>query len=253
MIVKIMGIVAAAFCGISLIVPWAGFGPLSVYPWGGTSITATGQSQLDFFFIQSMTSGAGQMIAYAICMIIAFILVIIALIIGILGAKNLAIKMSNSFLIAGILSIVAIVLCVVSVSQVNAMIGQFTGGFITIAIGYSWGFFLMIFAVVMFFVAFGLQKVFVSAPAPAVTQPMYQQPMQTQAPAQYYAQQPQTPPPPAQTTPPPPPQPQAPPSPVQPTTSKAQTGAKFCPACGAKLEGKPKFCDKCGKKLVGVI
>jgi len=245
MIVKIMGIVGAAFCGISLIIPWAGLGPLGYYTWGGTSI----QGQWDIFYITTMSSGVTEAIVSAVCMIIAFILTIIALIIGILGAKNLGVKKSNSFLIAGILSIVAIVLCVVSVSQVNATLGQLAG-ILGIGIGYSWGFFLMIFAVVMFFVAFGLQKVFVSAPTPAMTQPMYQQPMQTQAPAQYYAQQPQTPPPPpAQTTPPP--QPQAPPSPppVQPTTPQVQTGTKFCPDCGAKLEGKPKFCNKCGNKL----
>lgn len=242
LIVKIMGIVAAAFCGIALLVPWAGLGPLGYYTWGGTSI----QGQWDIFYITTMNSGVTEAIVSAVCMIIAFVITIIALIIGILGAKNLGVKMSNSFLIAGILSIVAIVLCVVSISQANAVLGQLAGGFIAIAIGYSWGFFLMIFAVVMFFVAFGLQKVFVSAPTPAVTQPMYQQPTQTQAPAQYYAQQPETPPP-TQATPPP--QPQAPPSPVQPTTSQVQTGTKFCPDCGAKLEGKPKFCDKCGKKL----
>ena len=238
LIIKIMGIVAAAFCGISLIVPWAGLGPLGYYTWGGTSV----QGQWDIFYITTMSSGVVEAIVSAICMIIAFVLTIIALIIGILGAKNLGVKKSNSFLIAGILSIVAIVLCIVSVSQVNATLGQLAG-IIGIGIGYSWGFFLMIFAVVMFFVSFGLQKVFVTAPTPAVTQPMYQQPMQTQAPAQYYAQQPQTPPPPPQQ------QPQAPPSPVQPTTSKVKTGPKFCPACGAKLEGSPKFCNKCGNKL----
>jgi len=231
LIVKITGIVGAVFCGIALLIPWAGLGVggfgIGIYPWGiSTNIPGLLQDW-DIFFINAMSSGVVQSIVSGICMIIAFVLTIIALILGIVGFKNVGIKKTNTFMTAGILSIVAIILCVVAVSQ----LGGSTPGF---GLGYGAGFFLIIIAMILYFVSFGLQKAFAMSPA----QPMYQQPMQIQAPAQYYAQPPQTPPqqpqvPPVQQTAPPP----------------AQTGGKFCAECGAKLQPNVKFCPGCGAKL----
>lgn len=222
LIVKIIGIIGAVFCGISLIVPWAGWGPFGAYTWGSSAL-----GQWDMFYITTMSSGVVESIVFGICMIIAFVLTIIALILGIVGFKNVGIKKTNTFMTAGILSIVAVILCVVGISQ--------WGGFI----GYSAGFFLIIVALIMYFVAFGLQKAFALSPA----QPVYQQNVYQPQPAQ--PMQPSAPP-----MPPPVGQPQPPP--VQQTAvtpPPAQTGGKFCAECGAKLQPNVKFCPGCGAKL----
>lgn len=236
LIVKIIGIIGAVFCGISLIVPWAGWGPFGLYTWGSSAL-----GQWDFFFITTMSSGVIESIVAGVCLIIAFVLTIIALILGIVGFKNVSIKKSNSFLTAGILSIVAIILCVVAVSQ-------FSGNIPGFGLGYGAGFFLIIIAMILYFVSFGFQKVFVPAPTTAATQPMYQQqPMQTQAPAQYYTQQPAPPSPPPMSAAVEQPPPITPP----PATSKQaqpQEDAIFCAQCGTKLEPGVLFCPECGAK-----
>ena len=223
LIVKITGIVGAVFCGISLIVPWAGWGPFfGAYTWGSSAL-----GQWDMFYITTMSSGVVESIVFGICMIIAFVLTIIALILGIVGFKNVGIKKTNTFMKAGILSIVAVILCVVGISQ--------WGGFV----GYNAGFFLIIVALIMYFVAFGLQKAFALSPA----QPMYQQNVYQPQPAQ-----------PMQPSPPPMPPPvgQPIPPPVQQTAvtpPPAQTSGKFCAECGAKIQPNVKFCPECGAKL----
>ena len=206
LIVKIIGIIGAVFCGISLIVPWAGWGPFGAYTWGSSAL-----GQWDMFYITTMSSGFVESIVFGICMIMAFIITIIALILGILGFKNVGIKKTNTFMTAGILSIVAVILCVVGISQWGGLIG------------YGAGFFLIIVALIMYFVAFGLQKTFALSPA---------QPMQPSAPPMpATVEQPQ--PPPVQQTAPPP----------------DQTSSKFCAECGAKLQPNVKFCPECGAKL----
>jgi len=227
LIVKIIGIIGAVFCGISLIVPWAGWGPFGAYTWGSSAL-----GQWDMFYITTMSSGVVESIVFGICMIIAFVLTIIALILGIVGFKNVGIKKTNIFMTAGILSIVAIILCVVAVSQ----LGGSTPGF---GLGYGAGFFLIIIAMILYFVSFGLQKAFAISPA----QPMYQQNVYQPQPAQ--PMQPSAPP-----MPPPVEQPQPPP--VQRTAvtpPPAQTNGKFCAECGAKLQPNVKFCPGCGAKL----
>ena len=245
LIVKITGIVGAVFCGIALLVPWAGldvggFG-IGIYPWG-ISTNILGSQGWDIFFIDAMSSGVTQAIVSGICMIIAFVLTIIALILGILGFKNVGIKKTNTFMTAGILSIVAIILCVVAVSQ----LGGGTQGFV-IGLGYGAGFFLIIVAMILYFVSFGLQKAFAMSPA----QPMYQQNVYQPQPAQ--PMQPSAPPmPPPVGQPQPPPVQQTTPPPVQQTAvtpPPAQTGSKFCAECGAKVQPNVKFCPECGAKL----
>jgi len=234
LVVKILLIVAVVFCGLSLIVPWIGVGPWGYYTWGFNVL-----DEWNFFYIDSFTSGVTEAITFGISMIIAFFITIAALIVGAVGIKNVGIKKSNSLLTAGILSIVAIIFCVVAMSQ----FGNNTFGII----GYSYGFFMMIFSAVMFFVAYGIAAVSVSSTPTPVTPPaavpqqmFYQQPPTTpkmgQPPMQPMPQQ--TPPP---VTPPPPP-----PQPAQQQQSAVQ---KFCPECGTKIQGNPKFCPECGKKI----
>ena len=56
LIVKILGLVGAIFCGICLILPWAGLsglgGVFDLYPWGVSALGVW-----DMFFIDYMSSG----------------------------------------------------------------------------------------------------------------------------------------------------------------------------------------------------
>ncbi|MCK4364819.1 MAG: zinc ribbon domain-containing protein [Thermoplasmatales archaeon] len=247
LIVKILGLVGAIFCGICLILPWAGISLLgsgmSLYPWGASAFS-TIASEWDFFFINSISTGVTENIVLSVIMIVAFIITIIALIIGILGVIKIGKKPSNSMLTAGILSIIAVILCVIAISQANALINQTGFG---IALGFGAGFFLIIIAMILYFVTFALQKIFITSPMPgAYQQPMYQQPQYGQ-PQMTYTQQP-----PAQQMPPPqaPPVQQAPPPQQQPQTPPpAKTDQTFCPDCGTKLLPNSKFCPSCGKPI----
>jgi len=234
LIVKIILLIGVIFCGLSLIVPWVGVGPWGYYTWGFNVL-----DEWNFFYIDSFTSGVTEAIIFGISMIIAFFITIAALVVGAVGIKNVGIKKSNSPLTAGILSIVSIIFCVVAMSQ----FGNNTFGIV----GYSYGFFMMIFSSVMFFVSYGISFVTTniqsnSVPPVAAPQQMYYQqppptqPQQGQPPMQPMPQQ--TPPP----VTPVPPQPH----PAQQQPSAAQ---KFCSECGTKIQGNPKFCPECGKKI----
>jgi hypothetical protein len=88
---------------------------------------------------------------------------------------------------------------------------------------------MCIIATIMFFIVFGIKKMYMPAVAPGA----YQQPMYTQP--QTYAQ-PQQPPPPIQ------PQPQQ-------QAAQKKTAQKFCSNCGAQLTPNSRFCASCGKPL----
>lgn len=258
LIVKIIGLVGAIFCGICLILPWAGISMLgsgmSLYPWGASSYSPIA-STWDFFFIDSISTGVTENIVLSVVMIVAFIITIIALIAGILGVIKIGKKPSNSMLTAGILSIIAVILCVIAISQANALINQIGFG---IGFGFGAGFFLIIIVMILYFVTFALQKLFITSPMPGTyQQPMYQQPQYGQQPQMMYSQTPQQP---AQQMPPPPappvqqtPPPKQPPQPPQPAEtppkSQANAGKQFCQGCGAQLKPKAKFCASCGKQL----
>lgn len=250
---KIFLIVAVVFCGISLIIPWAswaGVGNIGYYTWG-----ANIANEWDFFYTDALTSGVTESIVFGVSMIIAFIITIIALIVGAIGIKNIGIKKSKSPLIGGILSIVAIIFCIIAVSQ-------FSSNIIGFSMGYGIGFFLMIISCIMFFVAYGVAVFTISsipmAPAPVPQQMYYQQQptnQQMNQPPVQQTQQQQAPPP---VTPPPPSQqsqpaqqqpvqqtPQQPPAQQQPTVTP-----KFCPECGTKLLENAQICHMCGKKVI---
>lgn len=234
-IVKIILLIGVIFCGISLILPWIGVWPWGYYTWGFNVL-----DEWNFFYIDSFTSGVTETIIFSISMIIAFFITIAALIVGAVGIKKVGIKKSNSLFTAGILSIVAIVFCVVAMSQFED--NNFG------IVGYSWGFFMMIFSTVMFFVSYGIS--FVTTNTQSISVPPAATPQQT-----YYQQPPPTPsqqqgqppiqPMPQQTSPPVTPSPPQP----QPIQHKPSVAQKFCSECGTKIQGKPKFCPECGKKI----
>ena len=227
--VKILGIVGGILCGVSLIVPWGGFdfggAGISIYPWG-TSVYSPVISEWQIFNIESFTqSPSTETILFAIFMILTFVFALIAFIIGILGFRHIGVRYSNSFLIAGILAVVAMIMYIIGIGQINT---SEMGGF---GIGYGAGFFLIIVGFILFFVAYGLQKALIPMAKPTVTyqQPMYQQ-QGYQQPAYHQPVYQQPPPQPAY---------------QQPAQQASQD--TFCPECGTKVLPGAKFCSKCGK------
>ncbi len=216
-VLKIFGIIGIIFVGISLAVPWAGAGyggyGVGMNLWGMSSNYAYVQGSP--FYIDYITQGVTEWTVAGILMIIAFIFTIITLLIGIKAFRNIQIKGDKTFLTSGIFALITIILAVIAISQISGT----AAGFGTV-IGYSYGFILMIIAMIFFFIIYGLQTYFIHAPIIA----MGQQPPPTQQP-----------PPPAQTIPPQKPQP--------------RTGQKFCSNCGAPLVEGVKFCSACGKKV----
>ena len=224
LIVKIILLIGVIFCGLSLIIPWIGVGQWGYYTWGFNVL-----DEWNFFYIDSFTSGVTETIIFGISMIIAFFITIATLIVGAVAIKNVGIKKSSSPLIAGILSIVAIIFCVLAMSQ----FGDNTFGIV----GYSYGFFMMIFSSVMFFVSYGISFVTTNIQSTSVP------PVAT--PQQMYYQQPPMQPMPQQTPPPVNPVPAQP----QPSQQQPSVAQKFCSECGTKIQGNPKFCPECGKKI----
>lgn len=238
-IYKILGILAVIFCGIALVVPWAGlwYGQygFNIYTWAA-SVNVPGYDKWDFFFAETMTSSTftTQGVVLGVCMILAFVFTLIALFFGIYAIRKInAQTSSNSFLITGILCIVAMVLSIIGVSQIPS---STLGG---LSIGYGAGFFLIIVAMILYFVIFALQKILPTY-APAMGQPMYYQQPQ----AQYYTQQPQAPP--VQEQPYTQPVEQQPPSRAR---QQPRAAPKFCPECGSPIPPNSKFCAGCGNKI----
>jgi hypothetical protein len=241
-VLRIFGVIGIIFCGIALTVPWVGFGYLgyvfSFNAWGISSnipTTTITVSTSDAFYINTMSTGGTEGIFTGICMILVFIFTLITLFIGIIGLKKIQFQGSKTFLIAGIFAIITIILCVIAVSQIKSAI-QTTMTITTpinigSLIGYSYGFILMIIALIFFFIIFGLQVYLLHSPtASGMHHPISQQPIP--------AQQPSTTPPsnqPKQQT-------------QQPTKTKTYT-PKFCPQCGGHLQPNVNFCPSCGNKL----
>jgi uncharacterized paraquat-inducible protein A len=218
LIIRLLGMVGIIFCILALVMPW-----------GGSLFTFGNLNAGNIFYISNFTSGYVEAIVFAIMMIIIFILIILSLIFGLAGIINVGSKKSNKFLIAGILSIINLVLYIVG---------------ITVYFGsYGIGFIMMIVAAVLFFITFTI-PIFtgsvMTTPYPRPQQMYYQNPAQQQ-PNQPASQQPTHPTSQLQS--------EQKTTPAE-TKQKPETTSMFCPECGTKLEGKPKFCSGCGKKLI---
>jgi len=258
-IIKIFGIIGMIFIGISLAVPWAGytiFGTnwgLSLNGWGVTSNipdVLVGQAGAglvnDIFYINAMQSGITEGLVAGIFMILVFIFTIITLLIGIKAFRSIGTGVVNkNYLIAGIFAIVTLVLCVIAVTQAstygNAIYFALTGTALAGGFGYTWGFILMIIALVFFFINYGLDYFILHSgmglqqPIGGQQQPQVMYTSQQPPPQQPVQQQP------VQQTPPP----------VAPQEQPPQKEAKpsFCNNCGAQLQAGIKFCNQCGTKI----
>lgn len=238
--VKILGIVGGILSGVSLIIPWGGFdflgSGLSIYPWG-TSAYTTALTEWDFFNIEIFTSTptTTEGILFGIFMILTFIFALIAFIIGILGFRHVNVKYSNSFITAGIMGVIAMIMFIIGISQITS------GNLGTSSIDYGIGFFLIIIGFILYFIAYGIQQALIPVPKTApYQQPIYHQPgYQPPVVQQHIYQQPAYQ---QQPTHQAPPQQHA----QQPPEQQLQQ-PQFCDECGTKMLPGAKFCSKCGK------
>lgn len=226
LIIKMLGLVGAIFVLIAMFVPWG----------AGAFLFGASNGGFSAFYINLMNTGAWQGIFFGVMMIILFIINLVLLIIAFLSFKNFAIKGTNQYLKLGIIATVEFILYIVAL---NVAFGAIAG-----LIGYGIGFIMILLAMIMFYITYGLGRALGLAATTGMYQqpPVYQQP-QTQM---MYAHQQQ---PPVQHAPPP--QPQAQPQqqpPQKPSGAKAET-PKFCSECGTPIQAGVKFCSGCGKKL----
>lgn len=233
LIVKILGLVGAIFVLIAQFVPWG----------RGAFLFGANNGGFDAFYVTFMGQGAWQAILFGVMMIVLFFINLIVLILAFLTFKNFAIKGTKRYLTLGIIATVEFILYIVAL---NAAFGGLAG-----FIGYGIGFVMILLAMIMFYVTYGLGR----ALGIYTTTAMHQQPpvYQQAQPQMMYTSQQQ---PPVQQTPPPQPpptQPQPQQQTQQPTqkTAKGKAAAtpKFCPQCGAQLQAGIKFCPGCGSQV----
>lgn len=258
LVIKVLGIIGMIFIGISLMVPWASytiFGTnmgLSMNTWGvSTSIpqSVVGEAGYKYlsdpFYLNAMQSGITEGIVAGICMILVFIFAIITLLLGLKAFKNIGSEdINKNYLNAGIFAIIPLVLCVIGVMQGSSygsnIYFQLTGTAFTGGFGYTWGFILLILAMIFFFTNYGMD-VFLLHQGTGMQK---SQPSQKQPQVMYTSQQPPQQQPVKQTPPP-----QSPPPATQQPKQKTETEKKFCQQCGAQLQATSPFCPGCGAKL----
>jgi len=221
MIIKILGILGMVFCLVALLTPW-GYG---AYTFGLFETGYSSPFYIDLFTNQLYQTYAGQIIFFAITMIIIFVLTLVTLILSIITVKNIQKYQPSRFLTLGILLLITFILYIIAVSVLSSGLGAFGM--------YGIGFVMALIGAIMFFIAYGLKKFILTTPSP-----IYQKPMYTQPQTQYYTQQQA-----------PPQQYQAPPPVQQPVSSEIKSKTKFCPACGTQLQTNARFCPECGNQL----
>ena len=148
LIVKIIGLVGAIFVLIALFVPWG----IGAYLFGADFGIFGGW---DFFYINTMSSAADfgiwQFIVFGAVMITLFILTLITMILGLLTFKKIDTRGPKAYITPAILATVIFVLYIVGMSVA-------AGGMAGVA-GYGIGFFMILIAMIMFYVSFVMGKV----------------------------------------------------------------------------------------------
>lgn len=233
--VKILGLVGAIFVLIAQFVPWG----TGAYLFGADFGAFGG---FNAFYTQFFSSGIWQFILVAVIMILLFFINLITLILGFLTFRKIESRGINAYLKLSILVTLEFIIYIVGWSVAAG--GVPGAGIVSI------GFIMILLAMIMYWVTFGLGKALGIYTTTAMYQPQppsYQQPQQQMT----YAHQP-----PVQQAPTPPAQPQAQPQPkqqIQPPaqkTTKAKASVpKFCSQCGGPLQPNAKFCPGCGNKL----
>lgn len=188
-IAKILVIIAVALCGVSLILPWNGFSMnimgasmgVEFYPWGGHAYMNLGAlsgyytggttpSSMDMWSIlyilnagapASGTSGTTTAnvtsgdIASTAALIFSFIFAILTLVFGLISLKSIKQKKSIMPLFAAIASLITIILFFAGISMA---LSSDTTGVASSMFKWTYGFFIMIISMILFFISFGVIK-----------------------------------------------------------------------------------------------
>jgi hypothetical protein len=168
-------------------------------------------------------------LAATVLFIVSFIFCIISIFIGLISIRKIENKKPKLYLYAGVVSLISII-CFIIAKEFTfsyATDAAVAGGADPISIqmamgffGFSFGFFLMIITIILFFLAFIIHYTLIQMPSPSMTQQMY------------------------------------PPSGYKPPQQPNDFGYQYqtqyektCPFCGVLIDGNPAFCLNCGNKL----
>lgn len=192
-ITKIILIIAILFILIAQILPWMGFSlnvpnvanvGIDFYDWGShiylssnVQIPGLSGNNLDIWSILYIinigaldiealgsnasiisTSTISDNILPALILILSFIFCLISILFGIIGIIKLDKRKHNIVLFAGIFSTIPIILFILGINL------AFTSNSILSYLHYSFGFYLMIIATILFFIAFVLLKIYKELP-----------------------------------------------------------------------------------------
>lgn len=176
-----------------------------------------------------------------VSLILTFICCILAIILGLLAFRNIEKRKTSLCLSAGILSLIAIIFFVVGTQVILNEATKFaisSGSnpsqiqIVFNLISYSFGFIMMIIAMILFFIGYFSHYALIRAPESTISQRAY--PLPGYEPPQVGRDSKSSP------------STGFKPKPVQ----SFDTATKnLCPQCGAVIDGKPRFCINCGKEL----
>ena len=196
-IIKIVLIIAIIFVLVAQILPWRGFSinvpnvanvGIDFYDWGShiymsSSMEIPGfsgstmdvwslfylvnfgtpdldTSGTDTSFISS--SASTYNILPTMLLILSFIFCLVAIFVGIGAIIKLNQKKYNVSLFAGVISLIAIILFVAGISLAFSSINEMVN--ISSMFNYTYGFYFMIIATILFFVAFAISKIVKESP-----------------------------------------------------------------------------------------
>jgi len=151
MIVQLIGILGVIFCLVSLLTPWSA----SVFTFGYFGADYSAPFYIDFLTNQTIHQSAvsNQVAFFAIVMVVIFILILSALLLGIFGVSRVNSEHPTTYLLISALLIVPVILYITAVSI-------FSGGITYTGFAYGAGFATAIIAFVIFFIVYVLQSVF---------------------------------------------------------------------------------------------
>jgi hypothetical protein len=230
MIVKILGVIGAIFLLVAQFTPWG----VGLYLFGAD----LGFLGFNWFYVSFFETGLWQAILIAIIMIILFFVNLVILLLSAQAIVRLNTHGLNIYQKLPIYVTVEFILYIVGFSIAS---GGLTGyGLVSV------GFVMVLIAMIIFWIIFGLAKSQGLITTPMFHQTTYHPPTYQQHPPvhQHTYQPPPQQAPPNQQPPPPAHNPPQPPQNQQPSATP-----KFCPQCGTQLAPNTKFCAQCGNKL----
>lgn len=156
-VIRVVGILGIIFCIASLLAPWSS----SAYTFGIFKEEYSNLLYIDFFTNQSIrdSSFSNEALFFGIVMIIIFIFILLALILGIISVVRVKDEVPVTFLLLSYLFIASVILyiSIVSVWEDNI---SYAGS------SYNYGFFTAVIAFIIYCMLFLFRSVFYKRPRP---------------------------------------------------------------------------------------